>query len=238
MCDGLRVSIEDLLVVVPARNEEALLPDSLRALASAVAACPVRVTTVVVLDRCTDGSAEVVADHPWVVPVVSDAGRVGSARRLGLREAVRRAGIQHPGCAWLASTDADTRVPSDWLSTQLSFAEAGYDAVLGTVVPDGDDLDPGVLSRWHERHTLEEGHPYVHGANLGVRLSAYQAAGGFPPVAVHEDVELVAALRRTGAAVVATATMQVRTSARRVGRTPPAFAGYLRELEGPQRPAR
>lgn len=238
MCDRPRVSVEDLLVVVPARNEEALLPDCLRALAAAVAACPVRVTAVVVLDRCTDGSAAVVADHPWVIPVVSDAGQVGSARRIGIREAVRRAGIRDAGRAWLASTDADTRVPQEWLTTQLNFAEAGYDAVLGTVVPDGDDLDPGVLRRWHERHTLEEGHPYVHGANLGVRLSAYRAAGGFPPVAVHEDVDLVAALRRTGAAVVATATMQVRTSARMIGRTPPAFAGYLRELEGPQRPAR
>ncbi|WP_460466650.1 glycosyltransferase family 2 protein [Calidifontibacter terrae] len=230
--------VRELFVVVPARDEEALLPACLQALQAAVAASPVRVTTVVVLDRCTDGSAEVVAEHPWVVPVVSDAGQVGSARRIGVREAVRHAGIDDPDRCWLASTDADTLVPPDWLAIQVGFADAGNDAVLGTVVPDGGDLDPRVLRRWHQRHTLQEGHPYVHGANLGVRLSAYCAAGGFPPIAVHEDVELVAALRRTGASVVATATMQVRTSARTLGRTPPAFAGYLRELEDPQRPAR
>src|SRR5690606_39684918 len=44
----------------------------------------------------------------------------------------------------------------------------------------------------------EDGHPHVHGANLGVSAAAYRAVGGFPPLAAHEDQALVAALARDG----------------------------------------
>ena len=43
-----------------------------------------------------------------------------------------------------------------------------------------------------------DGHEHVHGANLGFTLAAYRAVGGFPHLPVHEDVELVRALRRLG----------------------------------------
>ena len=50
---------------------------------------------------------------------------------------------------------------------------------------------------------------------------------------MHEDVRLVDAIRRDGAAVVATATAPVVTSGRFVARTPEGFAGYLRGLAEP-----
>ncbi|MFC6344030.1 hypothetical protein ACFP8W_18770, partial [Nocardioides hankookensis] len=68
----------------------------------------------------------------------------------------------------------------------------------------------------------------VHGANLGVRLTAYLEAGGFPEVREHEDVALFEAVLRTGRPWV-TGT-RVTTSARLRGRTPGGFAGYLRAL--------
>lgn len=223
--------IEDLLVVIPARNEEARLAACLDSVAAASAATAVRVTTVVVLDRCDDRSAQIVAQRPWVFAVRSEAGRVGVARALGVRMATQRARVVHPERAWVANTDADTIVPVTWLARQIAFAEVGHDAILGTVRPIAAELTSRVMDQWLQRHHLVEGHPHIHGANLGVRLSSYLAAGGFPPLASDEDLGLVRALRDSGALVTATATTQVLTSGRTLGRTPPSFAGYLRVLE-------
>jgi hypothetical protein len=54
------------------------------------------------------------------------------------------------------------------------------------------------------------------------------AVGGFASVPLHEDVELVARLRRAGAVVVATGAGEVITSARAVGRADGGYAEYLR----------
>ena len=70
----------------------------------------------------------------------------------------------------------------NWLVRQLEFAEAGADAVLGSVEPDPDGMDPELLRRWLERHPFHENHPHIYGANFGVRASAYLAAGGFARV--------------------------------------------------------
>nr|WP_241769915.1 glycosyltransferase [Cellulosimicrobium sp. MM] len=61
---GSAGAVERVVVVVPARDEEELLPGCLAALGRATAAVArdrpgVRVAVVVVLDGCTDGSARV-----------------------------------------------------------------------------------------------------------------------------------------------------------------------------------
>ncbi|MEO7753726.1 MAG: glycosyltransferase [Terracoccus sp.] len=230
--------VTELAVVVPARDEAALLPACLDALEVALGCLrherpEVRATTTVVLDRCTDASARVVAERPWVDVVEIDAGCVGVARAVGI-SAATRLHEGHPPTdprrVWVASTDADSVVPSHWLTRQLGFADEGVDAVVGTVDPDEHDLGTTLLSRWRSQHPAVEDHPHVHGANLGVRLSAYLAVGGFPPVRVHEDALLVDALRRAGHPTQATHHLPVRTSGRVHGRTPAGFAAYLRGL--------
>ncbi len=220
-------------VVVPARDEEARLADCLDAVAAAVAHLhgrrpEVDVTVTVALDSCTDGSAAVAAGHRCEI-VRLTAGRVGAARAAGVGRATRRDVDGSP--VWVANTDADTVVPPTWLTTQLGHAEAGADLVLGSVEPAGLELDDATLTRWRARHVSADGHPHVHGANLGVALAAYRRAGGFPPLATHEDVALVDAVRRIGGTVVSIGAA-ARTSARRTGRTPGGFAGYLRDLDG------
>ena len=90
--------------------------------------------------------------------------------------------------------------------------------------------DPRVLGAWLERHELREGHGHVHGANLGVRADAYLAVGGFAPLAVHEDVGLVARLRDAGHPWVATDRCRVRTSGRTESRVDGGFATFLAGL--------
>jgi hypothetical protein len=224
--------MEELHVVVPARDERLLLPrclDALGVAALSLAQVPgaPRVTVTVVLDRCTDGTAEVVRDHPVTV-VTTDVGNVGAARRLGVASVLASTAALPARSVWVASTDADSVVPERWLREHVHAADAGARVVTGPVLPDPGDLSAQLLDRWLAHHGPDTATTVVHGANLGFRLDAYLAVGGFRALPEHEDVVLVGALRAAGAAPGAVST--VLTSGRRHGRTPGGFAGYLRRL--------
>ena len=228
--------IESVVVVVPARDEQELLPRCLASLTVAIEAVhaareadPPEVSVVIVLDRCADATGQVAARWAGFASIRTDAGVVGAARRAGIEHALSRS----PGAlgrTWIASTDADSAVPPNWLTTQLTFARNDVDLVLGTVRPDAD-ASRAATKRWLAEHRLAEGHPHIHGANLGVRADRYLEAGGFARVDAHEDVLLVAALRGLGVREARTALIPVLTSGRLTGRTPDGFAGYLREQE-------
>lgn len=241
--------IRAVAVVVPVRNEEALLERCVRGIDEAIArltdrAGPgVRAVTVLVLDGCDDGSSEI-ARRSGARVLELDAANVGLARAAGVRLALgelrgqrgqrglsrlaRRARLERipPRAIWLAHTDADSQVPADWLAGQLALAEQGWDVVLGRVQPDLADL-PEALHHTPAAMAAVDGEP-VYGANLGVRASAYLAAGGFRAATEHEDQHLVAALRRQGARVTASSATPVFTSGRVAGRTPGGYAGFLR----------
>jgi len=218
-------------VVIPARDEEELLP---RCLASVAAASrglelPARVSVVVVLDSCADDSAAAAAGTSLAQGLElhlleTAAGNVGAARAEGAAAALEL------GAEWIAGTDADTVVPACWLQTQVSLAAAGYGMVLGTVVPDARDLDADHLALWQARHTLGEGHPYVHGANLGFSAEAYRAGGGFMPGTTGEDVDLAERIKAARVPWIATDWIRAVTSGRMAGRAPAGFSGYLRGL--------
>ncbi len=221
----------------------------------------VRTRITVVLDGCTDGSAAIAAryaDDDSRIGVVEVSLRsVGASRAAGIAAAgiadtksgspemgpavvgpgngvpARAGRSQEPGSAriWLANTDADSRVPEHWLLGHVAFAEAGADAVLGSVEPDPDGMDPELLRRWLERHPFEEDHPHIYGANFGVRASAYLAAGGFPELRSDEDRWLVQRLRGGAFTVLSTDSIRVMTSGRTQARAPHGFGAYLRNLD-------
>lgn len=233
------------VVVVPAHDEAELLDACLHALTRAVdhahAAYPdVIIAAVVVLDACTDDSEAVARRWPLEI-VVTDAGRVGTARRVGIRHALdaldtapeesgKGTGAT-PAATWIATTDADSTVPENWLTHQLDLMSDGADLVLGTVRPDFADLSERHVAYWTSTHTRGMPPGNVHGANLGLRASTYLAAGGFPDLAEHEDAELVRAAVARGAAVRATDENEVVTSGRFAGRTPGGYAMFLRDVD-------
>ena len=222
-------------VVIPARDEEELLPACLDAVDAAVRALrdrhpEVLTHVVVVLDACTDRSAEVVAARPEITAVVTQAGNVGVARALGVAAAADWAVASATGSLWIANTDSDSVVPRHWLLAQVRMAREGHDLVVGSVRPRPDDLTPEELALWHERHSSADGHTHVHGANLGFTWDAYESIGGFAPIATHEDVELVGAMRRAGVDWIASGAITVTTSGRRVARAPGGFADYLEDM--------
>lgn len=212
-------------VLVPAHNEEALIGDCLRSILAAaqspaLAGEPVEV--MVALDSCSDATFDACAAL-GVRTVAIDARCVGRARASAADLLLQE------GARWLASTDADSRVPADWLAAQLA---CNADAFAGTVrVADWLDFAPRVRAAFLAGEHYTDGHPHVHGANLGVSATAYRAAGGFPALTAHEDRALLDALERSGHTIARRAHPAVITSARRDARARHGFGDYLLALE-------
>lgn len=226
--------ISAVLVAVPARDEEAHLPAALRAIRVAAERCPVPVVVAVAVDACVDGTARI-AEAGADVVVRTGCGRVGGARRAAVDAGLLALGLQ-PESVWIASTDADSQVPADWLAVHLAFAADGVRLLRGAVRPD-DACPPDLVAIWNLLHPNREHHERVHGANLGVRADAYLAAGGFPDAAADEDVALVRAVEAAGLVTASTGRGAVLTSGRLTGRVEAGFAGYLRALDPVRPPA-
>ena len=160
------------------------------------------------------------------------ARNVGAARAAGHGRAAAADGGYRPAAVWLATTDADTVVPPGWLRRQLRYASQGWDVVLGTVtVTDWDGHPPHTPAAFAALYEFGDGpHPHVHGANLGIRASAYLAAGGFRSLRTAEDHALLAAVTEAGCPVLQASDITVETSARRQARAPRGFGHLLRRL--------
>ncbi|MGH3900459.1 MAG: glycosyltransferase [Pseudonocardiaceae bacterium] len=224
-----QVDVTRIGIVVPAHDEQELLPHclaSLRRAAAPLRGAGMRIDIVVVLDACTDGSAELAARAGvTIVPVA--VRNVGAARAAGFDAVLTGSGED----LWLATTDADSTVPRHWLATQLGAFRAGWDVFVGTVrVVDWAAHPPGTCARYLRRYQFRDGHPHVHGANLGFSAHSYRRVGGIPALPTGEDVALVTALQAAGCTVLRSHLAPVTTSARPHGRAPDGFATYLGSL--------
>lgn len=211
-------------VVIPAHNEEHHIAACLTSVLfaaehPALAGQPVSV--VVVLDACSD-QTELIVSAQGVVRMEVSFQNVGKARATGADH------LLAAGATWLAFTDADTVVPHDWLARQIGFKA---DAVCGTVEVDSWNIHGDLVrSKYMELYQFIENHRHIHGANLGLSADAYRNAGGFQHLTAHEDVHLVADLKRIGAHIVWTATNPVITSARKDYKCRGGFGEYLVNL--------
>ena len=144
--------IEAAGIVVPAHDEETLLPSCLRALQQAVRSAGIPVHVLVAADSCTDGTVAVA--RACGAAVISIQARcVGAARAAGMTEVLRLTAATDPAAVWLATTDADTVVPPGWLRRQLARAGQGWDVVLGTVtVTDWSEHPPHVPAAFAARY--------------------------------------------------------------------------------------
>jgi glycosyltransferase involved in cell wall biosynthesis len=224
--------IREIGIAVPAHNEQERLPACLAALhtaASTPGVPPVRV--VVIDDNSTDKTAAIArAGGAEVLSLVVN--NAGAARAAGLDFMIRSASVSLSDL-WLATTDADSRVPPHWLAQHVRSGFEGWDAVAGTVIVDD----------WsgHHHETVRQfaqlygpprdGHPHVHGANLGLSAVAYRTIGGFRPLAVAEDHALVGALTASGFRVARPGGLAVTTSARSDPRAANGFGALLRSMD-------
>ena len=218
-------------VVIPAHNEQGLLPACLAAVRHAARQVSVPVHLVVVADACTDKTADLASAQGAAV-IESRAHNVGAARQAGVSRVLQFARRLDPAEVWVATTDADSLVPRHWLTRQLRYACRGWKGVVGTVtVADWAGHPDHVQRRYVQGYRAWQGHhPHVHGANLGFTADAYLAAGGFRSLPTGEDHALVDDLRVAGIPLLRTARLPVVTSARRRARAPRGFAWLLRTL--------
>ena len=230
-------------IVVPVHNEERLVYAALNALDRAIETISdpqVSIGIAVVLDRCSDRSSELVSEwrsrtaraheahHIAVLEV--EAGNVGSARRVGCMELLREWADAPTGDIWLATTDADSEVPGDWISTQLGARNRGAQVWVGAVtVSDWTGRSLETAEVWRSRYEAEA--LPVHGANFGIDAATYLSAGGFTSLATGEDRDLLGRAVALGALIHEDPLVPVVTSSRRDARAPRGFAHALTSIE-------
>lgn len=197
----------DFTVVIPARNEEAYLPLTLRALERQTLAP----TEVIVVDNASH-DATAAAARAWGARVVAcDVPGIAGARQ---------AGVDAARTSWVASTDADSLPAPEWLARLSQAAgQPGRVALYGPMRFCGvpvpmvhlSGLGYGAFLRTCEA----AGRPNLAGANMAFSRQAALLAGGYPAVEAYEDVLLGRALQALGTVSYVPGAL-VETSARRL----------------------
>lgn len=242
--ENLKVS-----VVVPARDEEALIRACLQALATQEHVAPEEYEVILVLDDCTDATEprarEVSRDFPALqLHFLDGPGKgAGHARRAGMEAACQRLLELGKPSGIIASTDADTIVAPDWLSTQLAHAARGARAIGGRIELVSEEGLQEDVSTWRREQGISrhktlladsEGvgsnvmeHWQFSGASLALTAAVYEEIGGLEPLAALEDEYLERVLRQRGIPIERPLAVKVKTSARQNGRAERGLAQDL-----------
>ncbi|GAA2659149.1 MULTISPECIES: glycosyltransferase family 2 protein [Actinosynnema] len=218
--------IDAVGVVVPARDEAGTVGEAVRAALRALEACPVRSVVCVVADRCLDDTAERARAAGAVVLEQRAELALGQVRDLGARHVLGLLGGD-PARTWLLGSDADSVVGPDWVARHLARAADGADVVTGPVEVVGLEAE---LSRRYRGFVARETRPTVHGADFGVRASAFLAVGGYRALDSGEDRDLWWRLVSAGFRAAGQTDVVVRTSGRVVGRARGGVADLLADL--------
>ena len=232
-------TVRHVVVGIPARDEATSIGPCLVSVmaAAAVAGVPVHVSVA------DDGSVDDTATRAWAFlsrarHVTAEVfpgrfGTAGAARGSALDAGLAAIGAD-PATVWLASTDADSVVARNWITTHVAWADAGLDAVAGLVDVAWEDDQRLLARRFAAARTAAGtgiGHRHVHGANLGVRGDRWVEVGGCGAGDDGEDGELWRRLHAAGIATLGVTDLRVRTSGRLHGRASRGFNGYLRALD-------
>ncbi|MEQ3626426.1 MAG: glycosyltransferase [Celeribacter sp.] len=238
----------DTAIVIPARNEARRIGACLAALRGQLGP---RDLVVLVANNCSDATvARARAALPesalHVVEVqLTQAQGVGTARKIGCAEAMRRA----PGLRWLLNTDADCVAAPDWIAASRARL-AQVDAVCGAVEPLPEDREilrgmpaeagqneanyRAMVLQFYQAIHPEPQNPLPHhgdapGASLGIRREAYETVGGFGDRRTSEDRDLIRRVRQAGLRVVHADDVRVAASCRLTGRACGGMADALRD---------
>ena len=234
----------DVIVAIPVRNERDRISACLEALASQVGIGPAGFGILLLLNNCTDDTAEVVRrlDMPWPLRVVErndPQASAGWARRIAMDAAdawLREGGVDD---GVLLTSDGDSCVGIDWVARNLAAIAQGADLVAGRITL--DPIDAALLpERLHRRGRLESeyemllmeieawidpepGNPWPShwaksGATLAVRQAVYRHVGGMPAIPTGEDRAFVDAVRAHDFIVRHAPDIAVVTSGRLDGR--------------------
>ena len=198
-------------VVVPAFDEEALLPATLASIRAAMAAVPHAGEIVVCDNNSTDGTAAA-ARAGGARVVFEPHNQIARARNTGAWEARGE---------WLVFVDADTEISGALLGEALGHLAEGRTAGGGSLIlMDGSEARLGglLVRAWNR---ISRRFRLAAGSFLWVRRDAFDAVGGFP-LSMYAGEEVLFALsvkrwaRPRGLAFLVLDAHPVRTSARKM----------------------
>ena len=244
-----------VVVAIPVRNERDRIVSCLSALVAQEGLPPGSFGIVLFANNCTDDTCDLVrafAPMPWPLRLIErtdPAASAGWARRIAMDAAAEWLAEDGQAGGILLTTDADSRVSSDWVARNLACIAGGADAVAGRI-----SLEPHeaalLPSRLHARGRLEAeyeailteigarldpepGNPWPchwskSGATLAARLSAYRAVGGMPDQPAGEDHAFVDAIRARDLIVRHDPSIEVITSGRLDGRATGGVADTIK----------
>lgn len=227
-----------ICVLIPACNEEKLLPRCLKSVLDACARIPFPNTfdIVLIVDSSTDNTLklgqEILNQQGAVLNIMTR--NVGAARNFAAATALKRYKGPLTQC-WLANTDADCEVPTHWLIEQLKWASLGMQSIAGIVTVDSYiEHKADVPYKFLKDYVIHPDgtHPHVHGANLGIRADTYLNVGGWRPLETAEDHDLWNRLAALEIPKISDAKLFVITSGRKIGRAPRGFANKLASYNG------
>lgn len=217
-----------IAIVIPAHNEAMTIANCLASVQTAITQLPSTITAypLVVLDSCTDETLTIVKST-GVNYICCDYCCVGRVRDLGIRHTITH------GATWIACTDADSVVTTDWLVQQIThITDQPTDMICGVVSVDSwENLTPQTRADYMAHYQDTMGHRHIHGANLSFSSEAYLTVGGFAPLRCHEDADLVKKFKSQGYAITWSNRVRVITSSRLDARATEGFAAFLANLE-------
>lgn len=244
--------IPDSVVAVPVRNEAERIAACLRAIDGQAGLAPGSLGVVLFLNNCTDATEAIVAG---LVPTMTVPVRVLVENFSGAHAGWARRRAMDAAAAWLGeagvilSTDADSRVPPDWVERNRAAMAFGADAVAGRVELDEAEaalLPPSLPARGRledaydaliteaearidpDPHDPWPCHRTTIGATLAVTRFAYLHVGGMPEIPLGEDGAFIARLLEHGLRVRHATDVCVTISARLTGRAPGGVADTIR----------
>ena len=250
------------VIAIPVKDEAERVGACLLAFATQEGVDLGDVAVLLLLNNCTDATADVVRALAPTLPYRLEMHRIafdaahanaGWARRLAMEAAAKLAAPD----GVLLTTDADTLAHCDWIEANLREIDAGHDAVAGYVMADPMELmelPPAILERgrleWEyqqlaaeldarvdcEDHDAWPRHNQNCGASAAVTLRAYRLIGGLPPRPVGEDRALFEMIRRIDGKIRHSLEVQVVTSARTDGRASGGLADEIRLRTDPDHP--
>lgn len=228
-----RHSIDDVTIVVPVRDDQHGLDETLAAVGPASAVIVVDDGSTVPLDcRAVPPNSRVVPLHSRAVPLDSQEARVLRHDRSAGPAAARNTGWRAARTELVAFVDAGCQPDGGWLERLLPhFADAAVAAVAPRVLSPRDTGAPGVLAAYEAlRSPLDQGPrestvrpgtavAYVPTATLIVRRAVLEGLSGFDEsMRFGEDVDLVWRMTAAGWTVRYEPGVSVTHPARRTRR--------------------
>lgn len=196
-------------VVIPAYNEEDWIELSLESLQNQEYEAEYE---IIVVDKNSDDNTQEIAKEYGARVINEPEGGVSQARQTGFKAA------QYP---IIASTDADTIVPKDWLATiNETFQEPNVVGAYGSCTFYDSSLYHNFLAKYGFSGFLRLnsliGKPLFIGFNMAVSKEAFDQTRGFDSeIKSAEDVDLSQRVKSEGK-IVYNKDLTVKTSDRRL----------------------